>query len=208
MRILVAEDDPILLCTLQFTLPRWGFEVISVTDGNAAWQILQGQAAPRIAVLDWVMPGLSGPEVCRHIHEQDQPEPPYMLLLTSHDRAEHIVAGLRSGANDYVTKPFVEAELQARLEIARRVVDLQTRLADRVRELEAALAQVKQLQGLLPICCYCKKIRSDQNYWQQVEAYISRHADVRFSHVICPECYTKEVEPQLRNLTGLGSGDR
>jgi CheY-like chemotaxis protein len=153
--------------------------------------------APRLALLDWMMPGLDGPDVCRKVRGQAGREPPYLILLTSRGAKEDVVVGLHSGADDYLTKPFDRGELQARLQVGRRILTLQHSLADRVRELESALAQVKQLQGLLPICCYCKKIRDDQNYWQQVEQYIGKHSAARFSHGICPECWQKEVCPQF-----------
>ena len=110
------------------------------------------------------------------------------MLLTSRTRMQDVVAGLKAGADDYLTKPVDREELEARLSVATRVVQLQQRLADRVNELEEAISRVRQLQGLLPICAYCKRIRDDQNYWNQVESYIAEHLDVRFSHGICPSC--------------------
>jgi DNA-binding response OmpR family regulator len=115
-----------------------------------------------------------------------------------------VVAGLQAGGDDYVTKPFDREELHARVKVGLRILQLQMNLADRVRELEEALASVKQLQGLLPICSYCKKIRDDQNYWQQVEGYISEHSGAVFSHGICPECYDKFVRPELKKLNKTG----
>ncbi|HYV39836.1 MAG TPA: hypothetical protein VE988_29370, partial [Gemmataceae bacterium] len=120
-----------------------------------------------------------------------------VILLTSRNAKMDIVAGLQAGANDYLVKPYDRGELQARIQVGRTVVELQHSLAKQVRDLEEALGQVKQLQTLLPICCYCKKIRDDQNYWGQVEEYLSKNSAVRFSHGICPDCWKKEVEPQM-----------
>ena len=100
-----------------------------------------------------------------------------------------MVEGLRAGADDYVTKPFHGSELRARVAVGARIVAVQTALADRVEELQRALAHVKQLQGLLPICAYCKKVRDDENYWDQVENYVAKRTGARFSHGICPDCY-------------------
>src|SRR5205823_6098547 len=122
-----------------------------------------------------------------------------------------VVAGLESGADDYVTKPFDQQELQSRVRVGERMLALQGRLTDRVRELEEALSHVKQLKGLLPICCYCKKVRDDRDYWEQVDAYLARHAEMRFSHGICPDCWQREVETQLPQgpgVRGQGSGVR
>ena len=117
-----------------------------------------------------------------------------MILLTIRGGKANIVQGLESGADDYITKPFDQEELKARVQVGARVVHLQTELAARVTDLEAALDHVKQLQGLLPICCYCKKIRDDRNYWHEVESYITTHSQAKFTHGICPECYQKVVQ--------------
>ncbi|HZT81141.1 MAG TPA: response regulator transcription factor [Gemmataceae bacterium] len=200
MKILIAEDNSVSRRLLQAALAEWGYEVVAAADGSQAWDVLRRPDAPRLAILDWMMPGLAGVEVCRRLREQATDEPTYVILLTSRDAKADVVRGLQSGANDYVTKPFDRDELQARVRVGQTVVALQQALAARVRELEAALAQVKQLRGLLPICSYCKKVRDDCNYWQQVETYISHHADVQFSHGICPECMRSVVEPELRKL--------
>jgi DNA-binding response OmpR family regulator len=197
MQILIAEDSLTSRLALETHLAGWGYDVVSTADGAEAWAALQSAGAPKLAVLDWMMPRLDGPEVCRRVRALPTAEPPYLLLLTARADRDDVVAGLESGADDYLTKPVDAAELRARLQAGRRVVELQASLAARVRELEAALARVKQLQRLLPICCYCKKVRCDENYWQQVEAYLGEHADVRFSHGICPECFEAVVRPQL-----------
>ena len=188
MQILIAEDEPVSRRLLQKTLEQWGYEVVICEDGTSAWNALQEPDAPNIAVLDWMMPGMDGPEICRGVRESGAQRQPYLMLLTSRTRMQDVVAGLKAGADDYLTKPVDREELEARLSVATRVVQLQQRLADRVNELEEAISRVRQLQGLLPICAYCKRIRDDQNYWTQVESYIAEHLDVRFSHGICPSC--------------------
>jgi DNA-binding response OmpR family regulator len=152
-----------------------------------------------MALLDWQMPGKDGPEVCRDIRARPQTLPVYIILLTSVGGRQNLIQGLQSGADDYVTKPFDRDELRARLEVGRRIVELQLSLAARVQQLQDALARVKQLQGLVPICSYCKKIRNDRNYWQQLESYLSDHSEAQFSHGICPECYEKIVKAELHS---------
>ena len=208
MKILIAEDDMVSRRLLEATLIKWGYGVVVTCDGAEAWEALQSADAPPLAIVDWMMPGMDGIELCRKVRQVMTPTPPYLILLTAKGRRQDIITGLRSGANDYVTKPFDREELQARVQVGMRIVELQHSLADRVKALEEALARVKQLQGLLPICSYCKKIRDDQNYWQQVESYISEHSEAQFSHSICPDCYEKRVKPeldQLRRLQGHAS---
>jgi len=200
LRVLIAEDDDLSRRLLEVTLSKAGFEVAVTRDGSAALQILEGADPPKIAVLDWMMPGTDGVEVCRRLRATTLAEPTYCILLTAKDRVEDIVEGLQAGADDYITKPFEREELLARVRVGVRILALQTSLAERVRQLEEALARVKTLQGLLPICSYCKKIRNDQNYWQQVDTYVTQHSAARFSHGICPECYESVVKPQLEEV--------
>lgn len=196
-RILVADDDPLSLRVLQKALERWGHEVAVARDGTEAWQILTRPEAPRMAILDWMMPGMDGPTICQRARAAPAIAASYLILLTARNDYGDIVSGLEAGANDYVVKPFNRAELRARVRVGLRVLELQSKLAERVRDLEAALKQVKQLRGLLPICMYCKKIRNDGDYWQQVETYISDHSEAEFSHGICPGCYEKLMKSQL-----------
>ena len=200
MRILIAEDDLVSRKMLEATLARWGYEVVITRDGEAAWEALQRPDAPGIAILDWMMPGLDGVEVCRRLRARQADDPTYVILLTAKGNTADVVSGLQAGADDYVVKPFDREELRARLQAGIRIVTLQTALSLRVRELEEAMTRVKTLQGLLPICSYCKRVRNDGDYWQQVEGYISDHSDARFSHGICPDCYESVVRPQLQSL--------
>jgi sigma-B regulation protein RsbU (phosphoserine phosphatase) len=197
MRILIAEDDPVPRTVLERTLSKWGHEVVSTGDGAEAWQVLQQEDAPKLAILDWIMPGMDGPDVCRKVRDLVRQEPAYIILLTSKQQKQDVVVGLDSGADDYVIKPFDQQELKSRIRVGERMLALQQKLADRVRKLEEALAQVTELRGLLPICSYCRKIRDDKNYWHEVETYLSVHTDVHFSHGICPSCWSNVVEPEL-----------
>jgi sigma-B regulation protein RsbU (phosphoserine phosphatase) len=196
MKILIAEDDPVSRCYLEVTLVKWGYEVSAACDGNQAWQALQ-EDPPSIAILDWMMPGIDGAEICRRLRAIQTQTTTYVIMLTAKTEKKDVVQGLETGADDYLIKPFDRHELRARIGVGIRIVDLQRSLAARVVELESALSRVKQLQGLLPICSYCKKVRDDQNYWTQVDSYISKHAEVEFSHSICPSCYDQFVKPQL-----------
>jgi len=143
---------------------------------------------------------MDGAEVCRRARSQEMGRLLYIILLTAKGRKEDIVQGLTAGADDYIIKPFDRSELKARINVGERILRLQAELAARVKELELALTNVKLLQGLLPICCYCKRIRNDQNYWQQVDTYIADHSEAQFTHGICPECREKIVRPELERV--------
>lgn len=191
MRILVAEDDAVTRKLLESTLSRLRLDVIAVADGNAAWnalETLKGKDAPEIALLDWMMPGLEGIQVLRRVRTTPGFELLYVILLTSRTDKEDVAYGLAAGANDYIAKPFDPSELEARIRVGERMVKLQRSLAARVAELEVALAHVQRLQGLLPICSYCKKVRNETNYWEQVDSYLTSHSDVQLTHGICPTC--------------------
>lgn len=197
MKILVAEDDAVTRKLLESTLGRLGLDVIAVADGDAAWtalETLKGKDAPELAVLDWMMPGLEGIQILRRLRTTPGFELLYVILLTSRTDKEDVAYGLAAGANDYIAKPFDPSELEARVRVGERMVKLQRSLAARVAELEVALAHVQRLQGLLPICSYCKKVRNETNYWEQVDSYLTSHSDVQLTHGICPTCMDTMME--------------
>ena len=191
MRILIAEDDSTLRTILTTMLESFNHDVVVTINGTEAWNTMQRPDAPSMAILDWNMPGMHGVEVCRRIRALKSPEPPYLILLTVRKEKEHIVAGLDAGANDYIIKPYDHDELRARLDVGWRILELQSALAGKVKELQKALDDVKSLRGILPICASCKKIRDDKGYWQQVEQYVAAHSEAQFSHGVCPECLQK-----------------
>ncbi len=191
MRILVAEDNVGTRNMLKARLQRWGHEVVCAADGEEAWQTLQQENAPNLLVLDWMMPGRSGLDLCRAVRARETAITPYIILLTGLVDKNDIVEGFEAGANDYVTKPFNGAELRARIKTGQSILELQLSLAKRVADLEASLAHVRTLQGILPICMHCHKIRDDDESWQKIESYILQHTDAQFSHGLCPECLTE-----------------
>jgi phosphoserine phosphatase RsbU/P len=188
MRVLLADDDAALRHGLRVQLERWGYQPIVCEDGVSARAALMNEAPP-LAILDWNMPGADGVTLCGEIRATPALSAMYVILLTAHDRLEQVVEGLSGGADEYITKPFDWALLRARLGNGARIAALQQHLTQRVAELQNALTMVKQLSGLLPICSYCKKIRRDGNYWQQLETYLSEHSEAEFSHGVCPDCF-------------------
>lgn len=145
MKLLIAEDDPFFRRILEQLLGS-EFDISTAGDGTVAWTMLEQDDGPRLAILDWVMPGLSGPEVCRLVRTTPQVASAYLILLTDKNSAADITAGLRAGADDYLTKPFDPGELRARVGMARRIVELQADLATQVTALEDALQREKLLQ--------------------------------------------------------------
>jgi len=207
MKILVADDDDSIRRMLTTMLTENGYVVVAVSDGEQAWEVMAQENAPAVGILDWNMPAMTGPEVIRRVRSVPRSYASYLLLLTAKDRRGDIVEGLQAGASDYITKPFDCDELLARLQVGVRMVNFQMELGQRVRDLEEALDHVRHLQGLLPICSYCKKVRDDQNYWHAVDNYLSVNSDMHFSHGICPDCYEKVAVPQMQLLRDQGPSD-
>ncbi|MEK7468260.1 MAG: response regulator transcription factor [Planctomycetota bacterium] len=191
MKILVAEDDPVSRRLLEISLSRWGHEPALTEDGDAAWAALQSPDRPLVAVLDLMMPGLSGIEICRKARALAAKRPLYLILLTAKNDTATIVEALDSGANDYVVKPFTPDELRSRIGVGIRVVELEKQLETRIEELERANAELKELRQMIPMCAYCKKVRNDQNFWEKVETYIGMRTKAKVSHGVCPECMEK-----------------
>lgn len=146
-RVLVADDDPMSLRLLERLLPMWGYEVLTASHGDEAWARLQEPDPPTLAVLDWNMPGIQGPEICRRLRAQEREPYVYVLLLTAKQQREDLVEAIQAGADDFVSKPFDRAELEARLRAGRRIVDMQAELA-RTREVLRSQAMHDPLTGM------------------------------------------------------------
>ncbi|MCI0421466.1 MAG: response regulator transcription factor [Acidobacteria bacterium] len=185
MKILIAEDDLVSRIVLSELLNKHGHDVTAVENGRLAWDLYSKQHAP-LLISDWMMPEMDGLELCRKVRAEKRSSYTYIILLTALSGKANYLEGMEAGADDFVVKPFDADELQARLRVAERILTLQQ--------------EVRQLRGLLPICSYCKKIRDDRNIWTQLEQYVTEHSEVLFSHSLCPECYDKEMKPQLDKL--------
>ncbi len=179
MNILIADDDSTSRIVLGATLKKLGHQVTAVKDGAEAWTVFENGDV-QLLISDMVMPQLNGLDLCARIRAANRPKYTYIILLTSVGGKSGYLVGMRAGADDFINKPFDEEQLAARLVVAERILNLQS--------------QVNQLSGLLPICCVCKKVRDDKNYWQQVESYISKRTDAKFTHSYCPDCYDKAIQ--------------
>jgi len=196
MKILIAEDNRVSQLLLKDTLQKLGHEVTATGNGAEAFQALLDSDLS-LVVSDWMMPEMDGLELVRRIRARQWDRYVYVIMLTTLGETENVAEALDAGANDYLRKPFEAVELRARLAAGARVVELERRLADRVAELEEHIRTINQLKELLPICMYCKKIRDDGDYWNEVEVYLHRNAGTDFSHGICPDCYETVVKPDL-----------
>lgn len=190
MKILTVEDDAVARALLRQALKRLGHEAVEAADGEAAWELLQKNDTIRVVVSDWMMPNSDGLELCKKVRARVGAEYTYFILLTARDATEaNQMAAADAGVDDFLTKPLDFAELWTRLRVAERILRYTT--------------QVRLLEEMLPICSYCKKIRDDQNYWQQLEGYISERTGSDFSHSVCPDCYQRVVMPELAQLKAV-----
>jgi DNA-binding response OmpR family regulator len=191
LNILAVEDDILARKIICRSLRRLGHEVIEATDGEEAWALLQAGGI-RVVVCDWMMPRLDGLELCRRIRAKIGAEYVYFILLTGNSASDdNQRAAAEAGVDDFLTKPLDPQEMWMRLRVAERILRYAT--------------QVSQLETFLPICSYCKKIRDDKNYWQQIESYINKRTGTDFSHSVCPDCYQRVIVPELEKLRAASS---
>ncbi len=188
MKILVAEDEYTTRMMVQVCLENWGYSVASVADGKAAWQILSGEKPPKIAILDWEMPEINGMELCRKIKSMERNTPIHVIMLTARDSKTDITQGFDAGAGDYITKPFNDDELRARIRVAERIVTIQSSLDSSLQELKEALNLVEALEEPVVICEKCRKIEGHDGFWKDPQDLLKYPVDPRFMQVDCPAC--------------------
>ena len=185
MKILVAEDDYATGIYMCAALKDLGHEAILARDGQEAWEVYQA-SGPDMVISDWMMPKIDGLELVRLIRAGARKRYTYVLLLTALGGKGSYLEGMRAGADDFVTKPHDLDTLAARLRVAERILGL--------------TAHVANLEGLLPICSWCKKIRDEQEIWLPLETYIAGRTDARFTHGICPDCYDEVTLPMAEEI--------
>jgi DNA-binding response OmpR family regulator len=173
MKVLIAEDDTVSSYVLAARVRKMGHDVLTAADGHRAWTTYQ-QEHPRLVITDWMMPEMDGLELCRRIRSVEHRAYTYIILLTAQSGKKKYFEGMEAGADDFVTKPLTADGLQARLRVAERVVHLQQ--------------DVYQLEGLLPICAYCKRIRDGSGLWHPLESYMGERTETAFEHTLCPKC--------------------
>ena len=185
MKILALEDQPVAAMLLMAVLESLGHEVELVEDGATAWTRLEA-GGHRVVVSDWKMPGVNGLDLCRMIRQRGGDYIYFILISGQKITKETRRLALDAGVDDFLVKPVDPEELDMRLHVAERIIGL--------------AAQVKQLESFIPICSYCKKIRDDKKYWQEIESYFIQQQGAQFSHGVCPDCYVRVVVPQLEKL--------
>jgi len=193
--VLIVDDLPKNLQVLALLLDKAGYRV-SMALGGAQALAMIAQDPPELVLLDVMMPDMDGLEVCRKLKADPTTADVPVIFLTARAELQDLEEGFRIGAVDYVTKPFRGGELLARVGAHVGLRQSLERERDLRRSLETALAQVRSLSGLLPICSCCKKIRDDRGYWNKIEAYIEEHSDAGFTHGICPEC-ARNLYPEM-----------
>ena len=185
MKILVVEDDRVAGMVLVAALRSLGHEPLLAADGRAGWnQFLD--TPMRVVISDWMMPGLDGLELCRRIREQGGDYTYFIMLSSMATSGENLDQAITAGVDDFLAKPAKTGELKARLHVAERILSYAT--------------QVRQLQEIIPMCGYCKKMRDDKNYWSQVEEYLGKQTGTSISHGVCPDCYERVLVPQMKDM--------
>lgn len=188
--VLVVDDTPENLRLLTQMLTQEGYQARPVPSGKWALEAVHA-SPPDLILLDITMPEMDGFEVCRELKANETTRNIPVIFISARDDTRDKVRAFTTGGVDYITKPFQVEEVLARIKTHLSLHILQQALAEKNTQLQNALDNIKTLKGMIPICANCKKIRNDEGYWQQVEAYIQQHSEAEFTHGICPDCARK-----------------
>jgi sigma-B regulation protein RsbU (phosphoserine phosphatase) len=179
-RILMVEDDPVSALILEVALTNFGYQPIIARNGAEAWEQFERDPV-RLIVSDWMMPGIDGLALCERVRMRPQTPYTYFILLTAnHTSAHNYELASTAGVDDFLTKPLDREAIRMRLRVAERILKY--------------TAEIRQLQEMIPICVYCRKVRDEHDYWDLVETYLQKQTGSRVTHAACPECYEKEME--------------
>ncbi|MCA1788226.1 MAG: response regulator [Desulfobacteraceae bacterium] len=191
IKILIVDDDPDVLFATSRLVKKAGYAVMEASTGEAAVKIAR-EKKPDLILLDVVLPDIMGTEVCRQIKADPRTGGGYVILTSGMKTASDQQAdGLDAGADGYISRPVSNRELIARIDAMVRILTAERERDQVIEELQQALAKIRKLSKLLPVCMHCKKIRDDKGYWSELEAYIRENTDTEFSHSICRECAQK-----------------
>lgn len=183
--VMLVDDDANSLAVARAVIEGLGYQVAVFQDGLAAWESFSASPVG-IVITDWMMPRMDGIELCERIRGRDQRPPThytYVIILTALTDRESFKRGMAAGADDFLVKPLDPDMIQARLRVADRILGLRS--------------QVSQLEELLPICSYCKRIRSDEDQWEELENYVATSTETTLSHGVCPDCYEKWLKTDV-----------
>jgi len=198
--VFVAADDPIIRRALESYLGSWDCETVIVFDNKELLHRLELENHPSLLIIDGAIEGIDTDALCRHIRLSFHTVRPYIILISHGNAGERSIFDADSGPDDLLDSPFTKREFCARVSAGMRIVDLETELSSLALNLRQATTRIQKLNGLLPICFHCKKIRDDRGYWNEVEKYISDHSDAEFSHAICPGCL-RQYYPDVNDET-------
>jgi phosphoserine phosphatase RsbU/P len=182
VKILLAEDEAVAREALGAVMTAAGHEVVPVSNGQEAWDrwIV---ARHRVVVADWLMPEMDGLELCRRIRSHTRAPYTYFILETIRSGRGNFLEAMQAGVDDFISKPIDPEELTARLNVAERILGLR--------------AELIALEGLLPICSYCRRLREEGDQWVALEQYVEARSKAQFTHGVCPDCYDKYLRPVL-----------
>ena len=179
----MVEDDPVSAMILEKALTNLGYEPVMARDGAEAWETFNRDPV-RLIVSDWMMPELDGLALCEKVRARPDTAYTYFVLLTAnHTSTANYELATTAGVDDFLTKPLDREAIRMRLRVAERILKY--------------TAEIRQLQEMIPICVYCRRVRDEHNYWDLVETYVQKETGSRFTHAACPVCYEIEVERLL-----------
>ena len=184
-KVHIVEDDKTTRRLLENVISMLGYDLVSHEDGAQAWEAFQTER-PEIVISDWMLPGMDGLELCRGLRQSMKETYTYFVLVTAQKRSRpNLEQAIIAGVDDFLKKPISSEEIWNRLRVAERILNF--------------THQVRRLESLIPVCCYCKKVRHDGDLWEQIELYVNERTGADFTHSICPNCMDTHVRPQMES---------